>query len=176
MAQVRIRPAISGDCAALVALWNPQIRNTSVTFTTEEKSVAGLAADIAERAAAGQAFLVAEENGIMLGLATYFQFRRGPGYRHTMEHTVILSPDARGRGVGRALMTALENHAARAGVHSLIAGVSSENPGGVAFHERLGYRRIAELPEVGFKFGRWMDLIVLQKLLRARADNLSQSR
>jgi phosphinothricin acetyltransferase len=165
---MRLRPARAADAATIAAIWNPQIRDTAVTFNSREKTAAGMAEEIVARQAAGHAFLVAEDAGGPAGFATYFQFRGGPGYARTMEHTVVLGPAARGRGMGRALVTALEDHARAAGAHSMIAGVSGENPAGVAFHERLGYARIALLPEVGWKFGRWMDLIVLQKVLEAR--------
>jgi L-amino acid N-acyltransferase len=160
-----LRPAEAGDAAAVAAIWNPVIRETAATFTTLEKTPDALAADFAARAAEGKLFLLAEEAGRILGFATYAQFRNGPGYARTMEHSIILSPDARGRGVGRALMGALEDHARAAGVHSLWAGVSAENPAGLAFHRAIGFAAIAQLPEVGYKFGRWMDLVLMQKIL-----------
>lgn len=160
-----IRGASAADAAAIAALWNPVIRDTAATFTTALKTPEGLAQDIAQKQADGLGFLVAEEGGQMLGFATYFQFRGGPGYAHTMEHTIHLQGSARGRGVGRALMGALCDHARAGGVHSLWAGVSGENPAGVAFHRAIGFQQIARLPEVGYKFGRWMDLILLQKIL-----------
>ena len=82
-----------------------------------------------------------------------------------MEHSVILAPEGRGRGLGRALMAAIEAHAAGQGAHSMFAGVSAANPDGRAFHARIGYRELAVLPEVGFKFGRWLDLVLMQKML-----------
>ena len=160
-----LRRAEARDAVAVAAIWNPVIRDTAATFTTQEKTAEGLAADFATRAAEGKLFLVAEEAGEILGFATYFQFRNGPGYARTMEHSIILSPAARGRGLGRALMAGIEDHARAAGVHSLWAGVSAENPAGVAFHLSVGFAEVARLPEVGFKFGRWMDLVLMQKIL-----------
>ena len=157
-----IRRAEAGDVSAILDIWNPLIRDTSVTFTTLEKTAQGLADDIAAR---GDAFLVAEAAGQILGFATYGAFRSGPGYAHTAEHSVILAGDARGQGVGRALMARLEDHARTQGIHVLIAGVSGENEAAIAFHRAIGFTEAARLPEVGRKFGRWMDLVLLQKRL-----------
>jgi len=157
---VILRPARPRDAAAIASIWNGYIRDSAVTFNSEEKPEA----EIVEMIAARPCFLVAEDDGV-LGFATYGQFRGGIGYARTMEHTVLLAPGVAGRGTGRALMLALEDAARRAGVHSLWAGVSAENPEGVAFHRSMGFQEIARLPEVGHKFGRWMDLVLLQKRL-----------
>lgn len=157
-----LRPAQPNDMPQILAFWNPLIRETSVTFTTVEKTPETLAADIAAR---GAAFQVAEDAGAVFGFASYGTFRSGPGYAHTAEHTVILAPEARGRGVGRALMARLQEVARAADVHVLVAGVSGENAGAIAFHRAIGFAEVARMPEVGRKFGRWMDLVLLQKTL-----------
>jgi len=159
-----IRNAGAADAGAVAVLWNHYIRDTLVTFNVTEKPEAEVAALIASRQAAGQAFLLAEE-GRLAGFATYAQFRSGAGYARTMEHTVLLAPEARGRGVGRALMAALEDHALAAGVHSLFGGVSSANPEGRAFHLAVGFDEVAVLREVGWKWGRFLDLHLMQKIL-----------
>ncbi|PQO23906.1 GNAT family N-acetyltransferase [Rhodobacteraceae bacterium WD3A24] len=165
-AALRIRPAGPGDAPAVAALWNPVIAETLVTFESARKSVEEIAALIRAREAAGHGFFVAEAAaGALAGFAHYGQFRAGRGYRRTMEHSIILGEAARGGGIGRAMMDALEAHARAGGAHSLIAGVSSGNPAGRAFHAAIGYGEIAVLPEVGRKFGRWLDLIVMQKFL-----------
>jgi L-amino acid N-acyltransferase len=160
-----IRPARTTDAAAIAGIWNPIIRDTAVTFNAQEKSEADIAAMITDRAAAGHGFLVAVADGAVVGFATYSQFRGGVGYARTMEHTVLLAPAAHGKGLGRALMTGIEDHARAGGAHSLYAGVSAENPAGRAFHAAIGFAEIAVLPAVGFKFGRWMDLVLMQKFL-----------
>ncbi|NKX43452.1 GNAT family N-acetyltransferase [Roseicyclus persicicus] len=155
-----IRAAVAADADAIAAIWNRVIRDTTQTFTTEEKDAAALA-----RQMATQPYLVAGEQGAVTGFVTYFQFRGGPGYAYTVEHSVHIAVGARGRGLGRALMAACEDHARGRGMHSIIAGVAGENAGGAAFHAALGYRQIARLPEVGWKFGRWHDLVLMQKML-----------
>ncbi|MFW5642157.1 MAG: N-acetyltransferase family protein [Roseicyclus sp.] len=156
-----IRPAAPEDAEAIAAIWNRVIRDTAATFTTAEKAAPALA----EAIAAGAPAHVAEAGGAVRGFVTAGQFRAGPGYAHTWEHSVHVDPDAQGLGHGRALMAAIEADLAARGAHSLIAGVAGENPGGAAFHAALGYREIARLPEVGWKFGRWHDLVLMQKIL-----------
>lgn len=156
-----VRPARAEDADAIVAIQNPVIRDTAITFNSKEKTPD----DIREAIRDLPCFLVAEDEGRLLGFISYLQFRRGVGYARAMEHTIVMAPEARGQGAGRALMTAAEDHARRAGIGSLWAGVSGENPSGVAFHARLGYEEIARLPKVGFKFDRWMDLVLMRKWL-----------
>jgi phosphinothricin acetyltransferase len=159
-----IRAATAADAGAVAALWNHYIRDTLVTFNFAEKSEEEVAAMIASRQAAGHGFFVAAEGGL-LGFATYAQFRGGVGYARTMEHTILLDAVARGRGVGRALMRAMEEHALEAGAHSLFGGVSGANPEGRAFHLAMGFAEVAVLREVGWKWGRFLDLHLMQKIL-----------
>ena len=156
-----VRPATEADAGAVAAIWNHYIRHSTVTFASVEKSVAEVAALIAMR----PAFFVAESPSGIVGFATYDQFRGGDGYARTMEHTVQLHPDCKRGGHGRALMTAIEDHARARGAHSIFAGVSAENDTGRAFHARCGYGETAILPQAGWKFGRWIDLVLMQKIL-----------
>lgn len=156
-----VRPATAEDAEAVAAIWNHYIRHTTVTFNAVEKDAAEVAATVLAR----PAFFVAILDGRIAGFATYAVFRSGVGYARTMEHTILLAPGADGRGFGRALMAAVEDHARAGGAHSIFAVVSGENPEGRAFHARLGYAEAAVLPEVGWKFGRWLDAVLMQKFL-----------
>lgn len=140
------------------------IRDTAVTFNPVEQTEVTLTQMMATRQA-DHGFWVAVDGDRVLGFVTYAQFRGGVGYRYAMEHTVIVAPDAAGRGVGRALMVHLEREAAARGAHVMMAGVSAENTQGQAFHAQLGYREMAVIPQVGHKFGRFMDLVLMQKIL-----------
>lgn len=155
-----IRPTRPEDATGIATIWNTIIRDTALTFTTAEKDLAALAASMPQ-----QPYFVCEHDGVIAGFVTYSQFRGGPGYAHTMEHSIHIAAGFRGAGLGRALMTACEDHARTAGVHSMFAGIGSENPDGVAFHAALGYNHVARLAEVGRKFGRWHDLVLMQKFL-----------
>ena len=159
-----IRAADENDSQAIAGIWNLVIRASVFTFNSVEKSEDEIRRMICEKGAIGHPVLVAD-NGDVTGFATYGQFRLGAGYVRTMEHTIHLLPGERGKGTGRALMQRLESIAQREGIHSLIAGISGENRGAVAFHSALGYSEVARLPQVGRKFGRWFDLVLMQKFL-----------
>lgn len=164
---VIFRQADETDAAQICAIANPIIRDTLVTFTSEVRNEAGIAQEIAER---GPAFLVAEQQNRVVGFATFFPFRQGPGYARTREHSVQLAPRIRGRGVGGEIMTRLEAVAVSRSVHVLVAGISSANPKAVVFHERLGFSKIGQMSQVGYKQGRWLDLILMQKTLTQGPD------
>ncbi|MFG6590695.1 GNAT family N-acetyltransferase [Sulfitobacter sp. 1A12157] len=159
-----IRPALAQDAAAVAALWNGMIRGSLSTFTTDEKTREEIAALIAART---DAFWVAEGDGAVLGFVTYGSFRGGPGYAATVEHSIVLSEAAQGRGLGRDLMTQAIEAATAGGRHIMVAAVSSANPGAVAFHEKQGFGQVGRMPEVGRKHGQWLDLILMQKTLTA---------
>lgn len=160
-----VRPCETGDLSAVRDLWNDTIRDSLITFNARLKTLADMEAMLGDRKAQRHGFFVAEDEGRVLGFATYSQFRAGVGYARTMEHSISLAPTARGKGAGRLLMSAIEDHAAKGGTHSMWAGVSSANPGGRDFHAAIGYREVATLKEVGFKWDQWLDLILMQKVL-----------
>jgi phosphinothricin acetyltransferase len=155
-----IRPATPEDAPALGAIWNRVIRETTSIFNATERSEA----EIAEIICSGDPFFVWDEGGVR-GFARWFPFRGTDGYRHTVEHTILLAPDLQGRGAGRMLMARLFDTARAADKHVMVACVTAENTAGIAFHERLGFVRTGTMPEVGRKFGRWLDLAILQKPL-----------
>ena len=159
---VTVRPARTQDAAQISVIWNHYIRETAVTFNSVEKADTDVVTEIQQKQGA---FWVAEFGGQVVGFATYGAFRGGIGYAQTKEHTIQLAPDFSGKGTGRALMNALMSHAKDNGVHSMWAGISAENTAGVAFHTAIGFDHVAVLSEVGHKFGRYMDLVLMQKFL-----------
>jgi len=159
---MKLRAARGDDAGAIAALTNTIIRDTLITFTTVERTTDSIVADVAAR---GARFLVAEDAGAVTGFATYGPFRGGPGYAYCCELTIQLRPEARGQGVGRALLQALEDVARADGMHVMVAGISSANPEAIAFHQAVGFRQVGRMPEVGFKMGQWLDLILMQKVL-----------
>jgi L-amino acid N-acyltransferase len=159
---MKVRQATQHDAAEICSIMNAMIQDTQNTFTTTLRDAETVARDIAER---GAAFVVAEDRGQVVGFATYGPFRGGPGYAHTQEHSIQLTPEARGRGVGRAFMTHLEQVARLSGVHVLVAGISATNQTALDFHHALGFSEVGRMPEVGRKWGEWLDLVLMQKNL-----------
>ena len=157
-----IRRAEPQDAPAIAAIANPVIRDTLVTFTTDERSAASIASDIQKR---GSGYLVADLDGQVVGFATYGPFRAGPGYAQCAEHSIQIAPGARSQGIGQALMVALERTAREEGIHVLVAGISSANPAAIRFHSALGFSQVGRMPEVGIKWGQRLDLVLMQKNL-----------
>lgn len=155
-----IRRAVPADADAICAIWNPIIRDTLITFNSVPKTSADLTQLIAERPV-----WVAQQDDQIMGFALYEQFRGGPGYAHTAEHSIFIADGARGTGIGRALMTQLMDHAKSHQIHSIVAALSATNADGVAFHEKMGFAQTARVPQAGRKFDQWIDLILMQKIL-----------
>ena len=160
---LKIVQANSTHFEAIADIWNPIIRDTLWTFNDKEKTVSDIENMILERDGLGFLNIVGTYEGKVIGFASYTQFRSGTGYKKTMEHTVIIDPNARGIGAGRQLVGALERDARVKKVHSLIAGVSENNTVGLSFHKSIGFHKLCVLPDVGFKFGKFLNLVLMQK-------------
>ena len=165
MTDWRIREARETDAGAIAAIINHEIRTGLAIWRYAERPVEDIRAMIAGRLAAGQAVLVAEDGTGVRGWGGYGPFRTGEGYDRTAEHSVHIAPDAQRLGIGRALLEQLIAHAARAGVHALIGGIDDTNTGSIALHRQMGFFEVGRLPEVGWKFDRWLNLVLMQKTL-----------
>ena len=159
-----LRAAVEADAEAIAQIWNAMIRDTLFTFTTDEKTVEGIATLITDRPGA---FWVADD-GALRGFVTYGQFRTGPGYAASAEHSIALAPDTQRTGLGRALLNRALQSAADQGYHVMVAGISAANPGAVAFHAACGFEHAGRMAQVGRKWGQWLDLILMQKMLGPR--------
>lgn len=160
-----VRSATHADAGAIRDIWNHYIRATTVTFTTAEKTESDVAAYIDARQSDGMSVAVAEREGVILGFAASSLFRSGPGYARTLETSVMLHEGASGQGAGRAMMEVVEGAARAEGIHVLVAGISGENDAAIAFHARIGFAEVGRMPDVGRKFDRWLDLVLMQKVL-----------
>jgi phosphinothricin acetyltransferase len=158
---VTVRPATAADAEAIASILNALIATTTIEWTEAPHTVADVRTWLDEH----ETVLVAEEGGEVVGVAAYGWFRdavRRPGYRFTVEHTVHVRESRWGSGIGADLMGALIDAARASGKHTMVAAIDSTNQASIRFHQRLGFVDVGRLPETGAKFGRWLDLVLLQ--------------
>lgn len=164
-----IRDAQQRDAAGIAAIYNDAVESTTAIWNERTVDAADRAAWIADRQGVGYPVLVAvDEADEVVGYASFGDWRAWDGYRHTVEHSVYVRGDQRGRGIGEALLRALIERARGIGKHVLVAGIEAGNAGSIRLHERLGFAHVGLLPQVGVKFGRWLDLDFMQLVLDDR--------
>ncbi len=156
-----IHISLPEEAPAIAALWNDTIRNTTHTFTSIEKTEADVL-DLLKTQ-----ILLTASTPKFAGFATFGPFRAGPGYAHTAELSIYLTPQAQGCGIAQALLDRLESVATGRDICTLIAGISSSNPRALGFFKNAGYSAAGCLKGVGYKSGEWLDLHLLQKSLPA---------
>jgi phosphinothricin acetyltransferase len=164
---VRLEEATDTDLPAILAIFNDVIATSTAIYRDEPLTLEDRASWLAARRADGFPVLVARDPaGHAIAVGSYGWFRPAPpGYATTVEHTVMVDPACRGDGIGTALLHALIAHATAAGFHMMVASIDAENVGSIRLHERLGFTVVGRMPEVARKFGRWVDLVLLQRRL-----------
>ena len=165
-----IRPAGEGDLAEILAIYNDAVVNTTAIWNDDVVDLDNRRAWFVARTAQGYPVLVAEEAGRVLGYGSYGDFRPFQGYRFTVENSVYVAAEARGKGAGAALLEGLVDHASAAGKHVMIAAITAGNEASVRLHARAGFVETGRLGEVGFKFGRFLDLVLMERRLTATSS------
>ncbi|MCM5557504.1 GNAT family N-acetyltransferase [Pleomorphomonas sp. JP5] len=165
-----IRDAVAADAEGIAAIYNHAVLHTTAIWIDTPVDIANRAAWLAGVQRQGYPVLVAvDADASVLGYAAFGDWRPFDGDSHTVEHSIYIRHDARGRGVGKALMEALIARAKALGKHAMIAAIDAGNPASLALHVKLGFREVGLLPQVGMKFGKWLDLAFLQLMLDDRA-------
>ena len=159
-----IRAATAADAAQVCSIYNHYISHTVVTFEEEPLAVETMALRM-ERILASHPWLLWQAGGEILGYCCADTWKVRSAYRHSVESTVYLRPDAVGRGIVSQLYEALVRALRAQRVHAVIGGVALPNPASVALHEKLGFRQIGIFREVGWKFDRWIDVGYWQLIL-----------
>jgi phosphinothricin acetyltransferase len=163
-----IRPSRDEDLPAITAIYAHHVLHGTGTFETDPPSAADMAARRADVLGRGLPYLVAEERGEILGFAYANWFKPRPAYRFSAEDSIYVADAARGRGVGRLLLDALCEAAEAAGVRKLLAVIGdSANAGSVGVHRAAGFTEIGVMRSVGWKFGAWRDVVLMEKPLGA---------
>ena len=163
-----IRDASPTDLGALRDIYNDAVLNTTAIWNEVAIDLDNRRAWLELRAQQGFPVLVAEDAGEVVGYASYGPWRAFDGFRETVEHSVYVRADQRGKGVGPQLMQALIDRARAQGLHVMVAAIESGNAASIRLHERLGFATTGQMPQVGQKFGRWLDLTFMQLVLDAR--------
>jgi phosphinothricin acetyltransferase len=158
-----IRDLVDADVPALTAIYNDLIATTDVIWLEEPVTVEDRLAWLHGLRPDDAALAAVDDDGDLLGYAACFPFRAKSGYWPTVELTIMLAEGRRGSGIGQALMDELVTRATSAGRRAMVAGIDGGNTGSIRFHERNGFRIVAEMPGIGAKQGRWLDLVLMQR-------------
>jgi len=164
-AGVAVHDATESDLEGLVGIYNEVIANSTAVFANLPVTVEERRRWWQARTAQGYPVLIARDERGVAAFGSFGDFRAWPGYRFTVEHTLHVRADARGRGIGTQLLRALIARAGTLGKHVMVAGVDADNAASIRLHERLGFTRAGRLCAVGYKFDRWLDLVFLQRAL-----------
>ncbi len=162
---VDIRLAREADLKAILDIYNTAIATTATILAFEPHSLPTRKDWFDAKQASHLPVFVADDAGEVVGFATYGPFRAWPAYKYTVENSVYVAERARRAGIARALMHRLIDRAREQEYHSVIAGIVADNIPSLRLHQSLGFVEVAHLQEVGYKFGRWIDLKLLQLLL-----------
>lgn len=171
-----IRPAAAGDSAAIAEIYNHYVANTVITFEEEPLTASELARRMEDVRTASLPWLVAEREGKVTGYAYATPWRARSAYRFSVEVTVYLDPDCSGLGIGSRLYEALLSKLGKLDLHAAFGVIALPNDASVALHEKFGFAKAAHLREVGFKFGRWVDVGYWQLIFERSEEGIVTER
>jgi phosphinothricin acetyltransferase len=161
-----IRPSRDPDVAAITAIYSHHVLHGTGTFETTPPSESEMAARRQDVLAKGLPYLVIEEGGRVLGYAYCQWFKPRPAYRFSAEDSIYMHPDAAGKGLGKVLLAELMKQAEAAGVRKLIAVIGdSANTASVGVHKALGFAPVGTIKDCGWKFDRWLDIVIMDKAI-----------
>jgi L-amino acid N-acyltransferase YncA len=164
---VKVRPAEPADAAAIAEIYAHYVEKTAASFEESPPAPDEVAARMDAIARAGLPFLVAEEEGRVVGYAYLHPYHERAAYRRTAENSVYVAPDARGGGIGRTLLGRLLEEGERGGIREIVAIIAlTEERTSVDLHRAFGFDEVGRLRAVGFKHGRWYDTVLMQRSLQ----------
>jgi L-amino acid N-acyltransferase YncA len=164
--QVMLRDASPADMPAIAGIYAHHVIHGCASFELDAPGVEEIARRHTVVTSLGLPWIVAEEHGIVIGYAYAARYRERPAYRHTVEDSIYLDHRATGRGIGTLLLTKLIDQTSRSGARQMIAVIGdSANAGSIRLHERCGFTHTGTLKAVGWKFGRWVDSVLMQRVL-----------
>jgi L-amino acid N-acyltransferase len=167
---IAIRPAGEPDLPDILRIYNHAIEHTTAVFEYRPHTIEMRREWFRAKQAGALPVLAAVEADAVVGFASYGPFRAWPAYKYSVELSVYVDPQARRRGIGTGLVRGILDHARAQDLHVVMAGITSDNAVSLRLHERLGFVEVAHIREVGYKFGRWLDLKLLQIVLEGPAQ------
>ncbi len=160
--EIIIRKATHEDVASILTIVNHSILYSTANYDYEPRTLEQQKEWFLEKEHHNMPVLVAECQNKVVGFGTYGGFRVKIGYRFTVEHSVYVSEEFIGKGIGRMLLSELIAIAKQNGFHTMIGCIDAENAGSISFHEKLGFEITGHLKEVGYKYDRWLDVVMMQ--------------
>jgi L-amino acid N-acyltransferase len=162
---MKYRVATLDDSEAIRAIYNQEVLNSTVTFDLVARTVEDQLAWMDEHSGAHPAVVAVDDDGTVCGFGSISPYRPRPAYRTTVEDSVYVDPAYQGRGVGRGLLTELVGLAESHGFHAVIARIVGGHEASIGLHRACGFEEIGREREVGRKFGKWLDVVLMQRLL-----------
>jgi phosphinothricin acetyltransferase len=162
---ITIRAACEADLPAILEIYNHVILNTTAVYQYVPQTLEMRKVWYDGKVKDGYPLFVAEEEGRVVGLSTYGPFRAWAAYKYTVENSVYVAEGHRGKGIARLLMQPLIEAARRQSFHAIVASIDATNDASIRLHRSFGFEEVAHFRQVGYKFGRWLDLKFLELLL-----------
>ncbi len=163
--QHNIRLAQPTDIPGILEIYNDAILNTTAVYTYEARPLEWMEQWFIEKQDKELPVFVAEFAGRVAGYTSYGPFRPWPAYQYSVEHSIYVNKDFRRQGIAKKLLRVLIDKAEASGLHTIVAGIDSENTVSIGLHQEFGFREAGMLAQVGYKFGRWLDLQFMQLIL-----------
>lgn len=163
---INIRSATENDLSGLLLIYNDIILHTTAVYDYEPHTLEMRRQWFDTKKQQGFPVFVAEEGGVIKGFSSLGPFRNWAAYKYSVENSVYVAAEARGKGIGKLLLQPLINAAKELNMHTIIAGIDATNDVSIRLHKNFGFEEVAYFKQVGWKFGRWLDLKFLQLMLK----------
>jgi L-amino acid N-acyltransferase YncA len=160
-----IRTATENDIQPMLEIYNEIIKNTTAVFQYDPHTLDMRKEWFAKKREDNHPVFIAEENNMVVGFSTFGQFRNWQAYKYSVENSVYVKADCRGKGIGKLLLQPLIDAAKGMQLHTIIAGIVADNEASIALHKQFGFVEVAHFKEVGYKFNKWLDLKFLQLMI-----------
>lgn len=162
---IAIRNATENDLQQILDIYNDAIINTTAVFQYDVHTIEMRREWFAQKQKDGFPVFVAVEDDAVVGFSTFGPFRAWQGYKYSVEHSIYVEKNQRGKGIGKILLQPLINEARKMNMHTIIAGIDADNKISIAFHKQFGFEKVGYIKEVGWKFERWLDLVFMQLII-----------